>query len=146
RRRSLPLLPSAGNGAALHTGRLDIFEARVVPLMPDALRNQPVLAFCGIGRPVKFFATLREAGIAAVKTCSFPDHHPFSEEEARILIAEAKALGAGLLTTEKDRARLIGATGARRELYLASRALPITIEFAEGGEAPLMNAIFSRIR
>jgi tetraacyldisaccharide 4'-kinase len=127
-------------------GDLDVFEARLVPLIPDGLRDEPVLAFCGIGRPAKFFATLREAGIAAVETRPFPDHHPFSEAEARALIAEAKAFGAGLLTTEKDRVRLAGTTGARRELYLSSRALPIAVQFAENGEARLMSAIFSRIR
>jgi tetraacyldisaccharide 4'-kinase len=134
--------PGHDNRGASNT---DVFEARVVPVVLDGMCSQPVLAFCGIGRPAKFFATLQQAGITAVKTYSFPDHHPFSEAEARSLLAEAKALGAGLLTTEKDRARLAGTTGARRELYLASQTLPITVEFAEGSEARLTNAIFSRI-
>jgi tetraacyldisaccharide 4'-kinase len=134
-----------GGLEAFEDGRLDVFEARVVPLVPHGLRDEPVLAFCGIGRPAKFFATLRDAGIAAIKTCSFPDHHPYSEAEARSLIAEAKALGAGLITTEKDRVRLLGKTGARQELYLLSQALPITVQFAEGSESRLMNTIFSRI-
>jgi tetraacyldisaccharide 4'-kinase len=133
-------------GAAFQTSRMDVFDAHVVPAAPDGMRGQPVLAFCGIGRPAKFFATVQQAGIAAIKTRPFPDHHCFSEAEARSLISEAKALGAGLLTTEKDRVRLAGQTGARQELYLASQALPITVRFGEGGEARLMSAIFSRLQ
>jgi tetraacyldisaccharide 4'-kinase len=131
---------------AFDDSRLDFFEARLVPLVPDEMHGQPVLAFCGIGRPAKFFETLQEAGIPAVKTCPFPDHHPFSEAEARSLIAKAKSLDAGLVTTEKDRARLIGKTGARQELYRLSRSLPVAVEFAGASETRLMNAIFSRIR
>jgi tetraacyldisaccharide 4'-kinase len=132
--------------ATCQDGRIDVFEAYIVPAVPDGMRGQPAVAFCGIGRPAKFFATLQEAGIAAVKTYPFPDHHPFSEAEARALIAEAKALGAALLTTEKDRVRLAGQTGARRELYLASQALPIIVQFEEDCEARFMSAIVSRIR
>jgi tetraacyldisaccharide 4'-kinase len=128
------------------SGDLDVFDARVVPAAPDGIGSQPVLAFCGIGRPAKFFATVQQAGIAAVGTRPFPDHHAFSEAEARSLICEAKALGAGLLTTEKDRVRLAGHTGARRELYLASQALPIMVQFAEGAEARLMSTILSRLQ
>jgi tetraacyldisaccharide 4'-kinase len=134
-----------GDLQAFQAGGLEFFEARVVPVVADGMVMEPVLAFCGIGRPAKFFATLEEAGIPAAETRAFPDHHPFSEAEARTLIAEAKALGAALLTTEKDRVRLKGKTGARRELYLSSRALPIAVQFAKGSDARLMSAIFSRI-
>jgi tetraacyldisaccharide 4'-kinase len=140
------ILSARQRSAARPVSHLDVFEASVVPLIPDGLDSQPVLAFCGIGRPAKFFATVRDAGISAVKTCCFPDHHPFTDAEARALIAEAKASGAALLTTEKDRARLAGTTGAQRELYLSSQALPITVQLAEDGEARLMSAIFSHIR
>ncbi len=75
------------------------------------------LAFCGIGRPAKFFDTLREAGIAVAKSRSFPDHHPYTEADARSLLADAKALDAGLITTEKDHARLRRADGPLGELY-----------------------------
>ena len=80
------------------------------------------MAFCGIGRPAKFFDTLEQAGVEAVKTRSFPDHHPFTPQDARSLIAEAKALGAGLLTTEKDLVRLKGKAGPLRS-FTAQRAL-----------------------
>jgi len=132
------LLSAAGRG-------FDIFEADILPIIADDMRGRPFLAFCGIGRPAKFFETLRQAGIEAVKTRSFPDHHPFTPEDAQSLIAEAKALGAGLLTTEKDLVRLKGKAGPLAKLYRTARALPIAIQFAGDQEASLMEAILSRI-
>jgi tetraacyldisaccharide 4'-kinase len=120
---------------------LPIFHARVVTIIGDELRERPYLAFCGIGRPAKFYDTLQEAGVAIAKTRSFPDHHPFSEADAASLLAEAEALGACLITTEKDRARLKGKEGARGELYQAATDLPITIRFDGDDEKSLMAAI-----
>src|SRR5208337_4067324 len=117
------------------------FEASIVPLVPDAMRARPFLAFCGIGRPAKFFDTLTAAGIWVAGRRAFPDHHPYTEADALPLIAEAKALGAGLLTTEKDLARLKGSSGALAELCQSAMALPIAIEFAAGHEAALMQAL-----
>ena len=96
---------------------LPVFSARIVPAVRDELRGRPFLAFCGIGRPAKFFDTLREAGIAVVKTRSFPDHHAFSDADARSLLTEANALNAGLITTEKDHARLRGENGPARGAF-----------------------------
>jgi len=122
---------------------LPVFSARIVPAVRDELRGRPFLAFCGIGRPAKFFDTLREAGIAVVKTRSFPDHHAFNEADARLLLAEAKALNAGLITTEKDHARLTGENGALGELFRSALALPIDVAFADDGEARLSRLMTS---
>ena len=116
---------------------LPVFTAKIVPAVTEQMRARPVLAFCGIGRPGKFFDTLREAGIAVAKARAFPDHHPFSEDDARTLLAEASALNARLITTEKDRARLAGANGACGELYRSAVPLPVSVEFLEGGEDKL---------
>lgn len=80
-------------------------------LVPDpaaaaSFRGRPVLAFAGIGRPEKFFATLREAGASLRETRAFPDHHAFTAAEAEALAAEAAAKDLLLVTTEKDRVRL----------------------------------------
>jgi tetraacyldisaccharide 4'-kinase len=64
------------------------------------------LAFAGIGRPEKFFQTLRDAGADVVATNSFTDHHRFSTAEISALRAQAAALNARLITTEKDWVRL----------------------------------------
>ncbi|ADP70983.1 tetraacyldisaccharide 4'-kinase [Rhodomicrobium vannielii ATCC 17100] len=123
-----------------HAG-VPVFRAEIVLLIDDALRGLPVLAFCGIGRPGKFFDTLSGAGIVVAEARAFPDHHPFTEADARGLLARARALDARLVTTEKDRARLRGGPGALAELYEAAEALPIDVRFKVEDEAALLAAI-----
>lgn len=64
------------------------------------------LAFCGIGRPQKFEDTLRQLNIELLDLIPFPDHHQFSENEIANLKLQAQQMGAKLITTEKDLARL----------------------------------------
>ncbi|SBO43716.1 tetraacyldisaccharide 4'-kinase [Cyanobium sp. NIES-981] len=72
-----------------------------------SLRERPLLAFCGIGLPRKFFAALRQAGLRLVGTESFPDHHPYAQADLERLVALAQARGgATLVTTVKDWQRL----------------------------------------
>ena len=70
------------------------------------LDGERVLAFAGIGRPGKFFDTVRALGCNLVEQRGFPDHHPYSYKEARELIDAAWALGALPVTTAKDAVRL----------------------------------------
>ncbi len=57
-------------------------------LEPDALAAAPligreVVAFAGIARPEKFYATLRRIGAQVVATRDFPDHHAFAAARDR---------------------------------------------------------------
>ena len=70
------------------------------------LSGMPVVAFAGIGRPVKFFATLAGMGARLVETVPFADHHAYSPAVLRRLISAARRRGAMLVTTEKDAVRL----------------------------------------
>jgi tetraacyldisaccharide 4'-kinase len=99
-------------------------------LEPDALAAAPligreVVAFAGIARPEKFYATLRRVGAQIVATHDFADHHPYTPREVEALIEEAGQRGALLATTEKDLVRL-GARHAR-----AVVTLPVTLRFEE---------------
>lgn len=64
------------------------------------------LAFAGIGRPQKFFNTLRQMGVDVVQERSFGDHQKIPETMLKRLQSEAVGLRAQLVTTEKDAARL----------------------------------------
>jgi tetraacyldisaccharide 4'-kinase len=92
-------------------------------------RNGPVFAFAGIGRPEKFFDTLRAIGARVDRTKAFPDHHPYTEADAAELLALAEGEGLRLVTTEKDMARLAGAAGAASRLRDRTEVFPIVVEF-----------------
>jgi len=85
---------------------LPVIEARIEPIPRDDLQGRKVIAFAGIGRPEKFFTTLREMGCDLVETIPFPDHHPFVKDDIRPLCDKAKRMGARLLTTRKDLMRV----------------------------------------
>jgi tetraacyldisaccharide 4'-kinase len=65
-----------------------------------------VVAFAGIGRPEKFFATMQGLGVHLVATHHFPDHHRYRPQEIAALRGEAAAAAARLATTRKDWVRL----------------------------------------
>lgn len=119
----------AGVIATIRNIRLDlpVLTARLVPDANAAatLKGERVVAFAGIGRPEKFFATLAETGVEIVGHHGFADHHPFRASEIASLEAEATAKNARLVTTEKDHVRLPPEARAR------IAALPVALAFAD---------------
>lgn len=97
--------------AALCRG-LPVHRARLAA-PAGALAGRRVLAFAGIGRPQKFFATVQASGADLAGARAFPDHHPYAPSDLAALSADAERLGADLVTTEKDAVRLPAAFAAR---------------------------------
>ncbi len=86
---------------------LPVLNAEMVPgPAMAAMAGRRVVAFAGIGRPAKFFATLRQAGIEVAAEAAFADHHVYGAGELKRLRRQAAACGATLVTTAKDFARL----------------------------------------
>ena len=84
-----------------------MLQARLTPKkIGSEHAGERVLAFAGIGRPGKFYATLRNLSAEVVETRDFPDHHPYTDSEIEELLERAAALNAIAITTEKDAVRL----------------------------------------
>lgn len=123
-------------------GNLPHLRAALRPLptgMPwQGLR---VMAFAGIGRPDKVFKTLRELGVDLVKTVALDDHQPLSTALLQRMEAEAKSLGARLVTTEKDAMRLPHAHRA------AILTLPVRLCFTpDEALERLLDGVVAKIR
>ncbi len=122
-----------GEAAAARTAALAPRKPLIrASLEPDALAAAPligreVVAFAGIARPEKFYATLRRVGAQIVATRDFADHHPYTQSEVEALIQEAGRRNALLATTEKDLVRV-----SVRQAH-AIVTLPVTVRFEEPG-------------
>jgi tetraacyldisaccharide 4'-kinase len=91
---------------ALAVARRPILRADLAPVAGDRFNGGRLVAFAGIGRPEKFFATLRGLDATLAAAHEFPDHHPYRPAELAALRDEAARLGAALVTTAKDWVRL----------------------------------------
>jgi tetraacyldisaccharide 4'-kinase len=66
----------------------------------------PTLAVAGVARPAAFAEQVEEATGAATELVAFPDHHPYTDAEARTL--RGRAGTRTIVTTEKDAVKLVG--------------------------------------
>jgi tetraacyldisaccharide 4'-kinase len=94
-------------------------------IVASRLIGRPVLAFAGVARPEKFFATLAEIGARVAETAVFPDHWAFRPRDLAHLYARAARRGLALVCTEKDHIRLPS------EFAEQALALPVTLGFED---------------
>jgi tetraacyldisaccharide 4'-kinase len=83
-----------------------VLPAVLAAVAGERFAGARLLAFAGIGRPAKFFATLRRLGAELIDARAFPDHHRFRMREIAALRRAAERARCGLVTTAKDIVRL----------------------------------------
>ena len=101
----------------------------------DLVRGRPVFAFCGLGNPDAFRATLAQLGANVVEFVAFADHHPYTRDDVdRLRTLAAKLPADGLaLTTQKDFVKLRVGELAGRPLW----AVRVGLQF-RAGEAEVL--------
>ncbi len=104
RNRLARLAPQASIHTAVHKP-VKLIDENGAESPPDALAGRKVCAFCGIGNPKGFFATLSDAGARIVKTIAFSDHSLYNSS-ALERISSASTDAEVLITTTKDRVRI----------------------------------------
>ncbi len=121
---------------ALFPGKIVII-ARLEPA--TAPPTGPQVGFAGIAKPWKMERALKAAGCDLVDFAPLADHAQVPDRTLRFLARRAEALGAGLVTSEKDWARLGPGWRAR------VTAWPVRARFEdEGAVRALLNQALIR--
>jgi tetraacyldisaccharide 4'-kinase len=107
------------------------------PFPASELKGRKVLAFCGLAHPEGFEEILKECGAELAAVRRFSDHHAYSEQDLNALSEKARALGAELITTEKDAARI--------PAPFAVKVLEVELEWT-AGEAELENILLETVK
>lgn len=102
----LLITPDSRHTAARLPDALPRLHAALAPTNVPPVAGRTVVAFAGIARPEKFFATLESMKCQVVERFAFADHHRYTDSELRRIFARADAAGALAVTTEKDYVRL----------------------------------------
>jgi tetraacyldisaccharide 4'-kinase len=104
----VPVFASSETGGEISGlfGDRPVVPAVLGPVAGERFAGVRLSAFAGIGRPEKFFATLRRLGAEVTETRAFPDHHAFLAREITALRRSAERSHCRLVTTAKDILRL----------------------------------------
>jgi len=107
------------------------------------IENAParVYAVTAIARPQRFFDDLKIAGLKLLSSLSYPDHHPFSEQD----VADILALHADIAVTAKDAVKLLPLWPKDRPLWmlpLSGKADAELIDTITGYLKPLQKGMY----
>ena len=121
--------------------QLAVFDGQLHPdqRIAKTLKGKRLIGFAGIGRPQRFFTTLKQIGAELVRELSFADHHSYSEADLSRLHQEAFNNGAELVTTHKDWVRLPPEWRAR------VLALPVSFRLSRAHKAALIKLLSSTL-
>ncbi|HEV7692184.1 MAG TPA: tetraacyldisaccharide 4'-kinase [Hyphomonadaceae bacterium] len=111
-------------------------RARLAPL--SKLKPGRYIAFAGIGRPQRFFDSLRAMpDIELAEAVPYEDHHVFAPSDLDYLMKLAKERDAQLLTTDKDHVRLAP--------EMKTKVMRLSVEAKFEDEAALL-ALLARVQ
>ena len=83
-----------------------VIKAKIKTINHKEFAKKSVVAFCGIGRPKKFFDSLVQNSIDVVDKISYSDHYQYKKRDIEQMIDLAKKKNSILITTKKDWVRL----------------------------------------
>jgi len=113
----------------LPKGKFQVWRIERKTEIPEL--TSPVIAFCGIARPQRFFTALRSAGVDLQKEIVFRDHHRYTAADGQRLTAiQAGVPDSIWVTTEKDAVNL----GAHLD-ELRPVVIPMKIELQDSENA-----------
>ena len=126
-------------GATLHAAvhrPVKVLDEKGGEMPPSALAGRKIGAFCGLGNPEDFFATLEALQVRLLVRRSLDDHVVYSPRLLEGILAEAVRCGCDVLvTTQKDHVKLPAGALSRPVWQLA-------VEMAiVGGERELTERI-----
>jgi tetraacyldisaccharide 4'-kinase len=104
-------------------------------IIPEALKGKKIFAFCGIGNPHSFIATIRNLGCKVVGSKIFNDHHRYLEEDINEIIYHSDKIEADLIiTTEKDWTKIDSFEVIQSKSTSNIAYLLVELEFIDGEE------------
>lgn len=115
--------------------------------LTDISKDTSIMLLTGIASPQQMIVDLKPYGKQIVPL-SFADHHNFSASDIEKINSKFTALPSPriIITTEKDRSRLLTAEGLSEEVKGSIYALPIEVKFMLDGEKTFDEKIISYVR
>ena len=87
---------------------IKIFNTKSKPKnLKDFDLNNKYIVFSGIGNPSNFKDTLLNNNFKIIDEIIFPDHHSYNSKDIKKIKNQAQALGASIITTEKDYVKIL---------------------------------------
>ncbi len=135
------LAPQASIHTAVHKP-IKVIDENDNELPLDALSGRKVCAFCGLGNPEGFFATLSEIGARIAGRVVFGDHIAYSLSEMEQITVAAGASEVDILvTTAKDRVKIDNPVSLPLPLW----TLEVQMQITEG-EQTLIDKILQTLQ